>query len=314
MEQLNLNKSRTFSQQVGDTFKFIRLNAGVLLRTHLFISLPIILLVAGAFFLIFNAYFSLLSTVNSGIFVDSVSASHDNTAWFVQNVLFPAFALLPVSANTILVVHLYEQNKDEKLSFDQIWEACRKWLPKLFLTKLIMLPLILGSLIPLLYIDSEPVRYISAFFLGIIGFIFYNLFTCVELLILQHDYTPFKAIRKSMKVMVRNFWLGLGLNLVALVIYLFMTFAMEFPAMILDTLENIAILDVDTGGVWLVAAAALRAFSGIAGYLIFMVPVVTTAILFFSIKEQNNRSNIMARIRSIGGQEEEDIYQEDEQY
>ncbi len=307
--------SRTFSEKLGDSFKFIRLNAGVLLQTHLFISLPIIILTAGLFFLLFREYFSLISTIDSGIFIDEVRYRREGYSWVLQNILFPAMAVLPVSANTLLVMHLHEKNPDRKLTFQDVWKAAPRQLTRLMLAKLVMLPIILFAEFPVLFPDEDVFKIILAIFFSGIGVIFYTLFSCVEMLMLQHDYNVFKAMGRSSKIMNRFFWSTLGLNFVILVVYLFMTFAMEFPALIIDTLEGISVLDMDMDGFWPIFSKALRAFSGIAGFLLFTIPATVIGLNYFSIKEQTNRSNIMERIQNIGvAPKVEDIYTEDEQY
>lgn len=307
--------SRNFSEKLGDTFKFIRLNAGVLLQTHLFISLPIIILTAGLFFVLFREYFSLISTIDSGIFIDEVTYRRENYSWVLQNILFPAMAVLPVSANTLLVMHLYDKHPDKKLTFQDVWKAAPRQLTRLMLAKLVMLPIILIAEFPVIFPEEDIAKIFLAVFFSIVGLIFYTLFSCVEMLMLQHDYTVFKAMGRSSKIMNRFFWPTLGLNLVILVVYLFMTFAMEFPALIIDTLEGVSVLDMDMDGFWPIFSQALRAFSGIAGFLLFTIPAATIGLNYFSIKEQTNRSNIMERIKSIGvAPKPEDIYTEDEQY
>lgn len=307
--------SRTFSEKLGDTFKFIRLNAGILLQTHLFISLPIIILTAGLFFLLFPEYFSLISTVDSGIFIDEVRFRRENYSWVIQNILFPALAVLPVSANTLLVMHLYDKTPDRKLTFQDVWKEVPGQFTRLMLAKLVMLPIIIIAEFPVLFPEEDAAKIFLALFFGIIGMIFYTLFSCVEMLMLQHDYNVFKGMSRSSKIMGRFFWPTVGLNLVILIVYLFMTFAMEFPALIIDTLEGVSVLDMDMDGFWPIFSKALRAFSGIAGFLLFTIPAAAVGLNYFSIKEQTNRSNIMERIEAIGvAPKPEDIYSEDEQY
>lgn len=314
-DQLNLNLSRNFSEKMGDTFKFIRLNAGVLLQVHLFVSLPIIILFAGILFLLFNDYFSLISTIESGIFIDDVTHRTHNTTWILKNLIFPGLAVLPVGANTLLVMNLYEKGKGERVTFQQVSKVLPKQLTRLMLAKLFMLPIILLPELPSMFPNEDGAKIFLALFLGSAGLVFYSLFSCVEMLMLQHEYSVFKAIGRSVKIMQRFFWSTLALNLVILIVYLFMTFAMEFPAMILDTLEEVAVLDLNLEGFGAILSKALRAFSGIAGFFLFTIPAAAVGINYFSLKEQTNRSNIMERISNIGVKpDQKDIYAEDEQY
>jgi len=300
---------------MGDTFKFIRLNAGVLLQVHLFVSLPIIILFAGILFLLFNDYFSLISTIESGIFIDEITYRTQNTSWFLKNIIFPALAVLPVSANTLLVMHLHDKNTGDKVTFQQVSKLLPRQLTRLMLAKLVMLPIILIPEIPTLFPNEDGAKIFLALFLGSVGLVFYSLFSCVEMLMLQHGYSVFKAMGRSAKIMQRFFWATLALNLVILIVYLFMTFAMEFPALILDTIEEVAVVDLNLEGFGSIVSKALRAFSGVAGFLLFTIPAAAVGINYFSLKEQTNRSNIMERIGKIGERPtQKDIYAEDEQY
>lgn len=314
-ENLNLNKSRTFGEKLGDTFTFARVNAGALLQVHLFISLPIIILFAGIFYLLFTDYFSLLGAVDSGVFIDDVSRRRETWAWFIQNILFPAFAVLPVSANTFIVMDLYEKGDGEKVSFQATTKAVAKQLPKLMAAKLIMLPLIMIVMLVTVAADEVVFSITFAILLAPISIVFYTIFTCVELLILQHQYSIGGALSYSSKIIGRYFWMTFGSNFVILIIYLFLTFAMEFPSMALDTLEGITIFEMDMDSFWSVFTSALRGFSGVVGYLLFSFVSINAGIQYFSLKEKNNRKNIMDRIRMIGEAEPmENIYAEDEQY
>lgn len=313
--KLNLNKNRTFGEKLGDTFNFARLNAGVFLQVQFFISLPIIILFAGIFYLLFTDYFSLLGTIDSGVFIDDVSRRRENWSWFIQNILFPAVAVLPVSATTFIIVDRYEQSESGKLTFQEVTKAIGKQLPKLMAAKLIMLPMILFLMLTVLLPEEIGFKIFFAVLLAPLCIIMYTLFTCVELLILQHQYPIFRALSYSSKIIMRYFWASFGSNIVILIIYLFLTFAMEFPALVLDTLEGITIFDIDLDSFWSLFASALRGFSSIAGFLLFAFVSINASIQYFSFKEQNNRTNIMDRIRTIGEElPAENIYAEDEQY
>ena len=76
-ERIELLRKRGFGELVGDTFAFIRLNLAVILKVHFLFSLPVIIVTAGVFLLLFRDHFSLLHTIDSGPFEDSI-AFRDN--------------------------------------------------------------------------------------------------------------------------------------------------------------------------------------------------------------------------------------------
>lgn len=314
-ELLNLNQTRSFGEKLGDSFAFVRLNAAVLLQTHLLVSLPIIIVIAAVFFLLFNGYFSLLDIVDSGPFFDEVADRFNSNSWFVQTILFPAFAVIPISANTLLVMNVYEQSGKDTLTFNDIRPELKK-LPRLLLTKLIMLPIMFFPFLLLIPTMEEGARIVLVILLiGPIALIFYTLLTCAELLVLQHQYPPFKAIGRSFSVMGKHFWPSYGVHIVIVGLYLITTALLETPAWVADNLEGVAVLDWDMDDFWAGFGKALHAFSALAGYLLYMLPPITAGIVYFSIKEQVQRKNIMERINLIGVEEQpENIYTEDEQY
>lgn len=314
-ENLDLNVSRTFGEKLGDTFAFARINAAVLLQVHLFVSLPIVIAIAGILFLLFPDYFSLLGTIDSGVFIDTVSRRREDWAWFIQNIGFPSLAILPVSANSFILVDMYEKGQGEKLRFQDVLREIPKKLPKLLFAKLIMLPLILFVTMLTLVPELIGVKIVVAIMLAPLCLIMYTLFSFVEMLILQHDYKLQRALSYSSKIAGKYFWTVYGTNLVILLIFIFLTFAMEFPALALDTLEGLTIFDLDMNGFWGILSAALRAFSGVGGFILFTFVSINAGVLYFSLKEKNNRSGILERIKRIGiAEKPENIYLEDEQY
>lgn len=314
-ERLELSKSRTFGEKLGDSFTFLRLNAGILLKTHLLLTIPLVLLVAGIFLLVFQDYFSLLDTIETGPFQDSVADRANSDVWFVQNLLFPSLVMSLVSLNSLLVFHLYERNPGQTLTFQNVLSAARKHYPKLLLAKLALFIAIFGPQLLVLAADYIVVRVLFSLLLGLISLVFYNLATCTELLILQHNYSPAKAINKSYAVMQRNFFDGLWVNGVTLLIFFLLSIAMQIPTWILENWQEIGLGEMNAGSSFELFAAILTAFSTLIGYLLFTLPASAAGILFFSIKERTNRAGIMERIQSLGVSEpQENIYLEDEQY
>lgn len=282
-ERIELLRKRTFGEVIGDTFTFIRLNLAVILKVHFLLSLPIIILTAGLFLLLFRDYFSLLHTIDSGPFEDSVAFREDWERRFVS-MMFSLMAILPISTNTFLIVDRYYRSSTGKVSFEEVLAvAKRKFLP-VMAAKLIMAPII--------------------FFTGLIlllpGLAFFTLFLCVELLIIQHNFGIFKAIGKSSSIMTRFFWSPFLYNLLFLLVYIIFTALMQLPIDILQTAAGLSTETIDMDGPWSIVALAFRTFNTIAGYVLYTIPTVGMALTYYHIRETSSQSTIMERIRSIG--------------
>lgn len=282
-ERIELLQRRSFGEIVGDTFTFIRLNLGVLLKVHFLLSLPMVIVTAAVFVLLFRDHFSLIGTVSSGVFEDAV-AFRDDVENFMVARLFSMFAVMPVSINTFLVVDRYYRSPDGVVKFEDVSKlALRKYL-KVMLAKLIIAPII--------------------FFTGLLlffpGLAFFTLFLCVEMLIIQHDFGVFKAIGKSSSIMTQHFWNPFLLNFCFITVYLIFIGLMQVPVLVLEQMQDLTVEQVDPDSAWSIAAISFRTFNTILSYVLYTIPTVSMAMMYYSIRERSSQGRIMERIRSIG--------------
>ena len=282
-ESIVLLRRRSFGEVVGDTFAFIRLNLAVILKVHFLLSLPIIIVTAAIFVLLFRDHFSLIRTLSSGVFVDSI-AFRDDMSNFAVSRLFSMFAMMPVSVNTFLIIDRYSKSATGKVTFEEVTAlAWRKYLP-VMIAKLLIAPII----------------FFTGMFLILPGIAFFTLFMCVELLIIQHNFGIFKAIGRSAGIMSRFFWMPFLFNLVFLGVYLLFVGLMQLPVMVLEEVTNLTTGRIDPDSFWSIAAMSLRTFNTILGYITYTIPTVGMGVMYFSLREKASQASIMDRIRSIG--------------
>jgi hypothetical protein len=284
-EKIELLRKRKFGEVVGDTFTFIRLNLAVILKVHFLLSLPVIIVTAALFVVLFRDHFSLLRTIDSGPFIDSIAFREDVTNQFIS-LLFSMMALLPVSITTFLIVDRYYHSKTGKVTFEEVMQvAKRKYLPVLA-AKLLVAPII--------------------FFTGLIlvlpGIAFFTLFLCMELLIIQHNYSIFKAIGRSSSIMSRYFWAPFLNNLLFLLIYLIFTSLMQIPVGLLEEAAHLTTGSFDLDSPWTIVALSLRTFNTIVGFVLYTIPTVAMAMMYYSIRETSSQATIMDRILAIGSE------------
>jgi hypothetical protein len=298
-DKIVLLRRRTFGEVVGDAFGFIRLNLAVILKVHFLLSLPVIIVTAAVFVLLFRDHFSLIGQLSSGVFEDSVAFRDDMTNFAVAR-LFTMFAIMPVSINTFVLMDRYSKSATGVVTFEEVWTvAKRKYLP-VMLAKLIVAPII----------------FFTGLLLFLPGIAFFTLFLCVELLIIQHNFGVFKAIGRSASVMSRFFWLPFLYNLVFLVMYLLFVGLMTIPVAILESVTELTTSRIDPGNVWSLVAISLRTFNTVLSYLVYTIPTVAMGMLYFSLRERASQASIMERIRSIGmeKQKRNEFSLGDEQY
>ncbi len=282
-EKLELLHRRNFGEVVGDAFTFIRLNLGLILKVHFLLSLPMIIVTAAIFVLLFRDHFSLVGTLSSGVFNDSIAFKDDFTNFAVAQ-LFSMLAVMPVSINTFLIVDRYTRSETGIVTFEEVAKLARqKYLP-VMAAKLIIAPII----------------FFTSFMLVLPGIAFFTLFLCVELLIIQHNFGIFKAIGRSTTIMSRFFWMPFLFNLVFVLVYFIFIGLMQLPVMALEKATDLTTGRIDPSSIWSIAAMTLRTFNTVLSYIIYTIPTAAMAIMYFSLRERASQSSLMDRIWSIG--------------
>ncbi|MEM0996873.1 MAG: hypothetical protein AAGN35_07335 [Bacteroidota bacterium] len=314
---LELLKTRTFSEKISDAFVLIRVNFGVLFKAHGFISLPIIILFAALFVVLFRDYFSLLTTLESGPFAD-VLVRRENFARYSLFMLFAYLAATPVVIVTLAVVDRYSRHPEQKVTFEEVWSTVRQKFLKLFLLRLLIAPLAAMAYFTLFMPmgpSLTPLNVTISILMLFPGMAFITLFLPADLLILQHNYPVGKAIRRSFTIMGQNFWSAFGATVGIALIYLSFSLLMLIPGEVLKMVEELTVGYREPSSWWGIFLTSLRGFNTIAGFVLFAIPIAGIGIQYFTIRETVARAGIMERIRSIGVEEQKvNIYVEDEQY
>ncbi|HHG85822.1 MAG TPA: hypothetical protein ENJ82_13830 [Bacteroidetes bacterium] len=316
-KQLNLPKVRTFGEKFSDSFKFIRINLSVLLRAHFVVSLPIIVLTAGFFVLVFRDHFSLLQTIESGPFADSI-VMRDNFTRFGVFTVFAYLAVIPVSIVTMSILDVFVKGNGEKADFALVMANLKKKYFRLFLLKLLISPLAILCAF-LIFLPMGPAlsgfNVALAILLFIPGLIFYNLFICADLLVFQHDYAIGLAISRTWAIMSRNFWTALPTSAGIMLLYFVFCLMLMIPLEILELIKGMTSGYVAPDSFWGIFLVTLRGFNTLLSLSLFSLPVVMAGIEYFTIRETNSRAGIMERIRLIGvSEEKQNVYAEEEQY
>lgn len=282
-EKINLLKRRSFSETVGDAFTFIRTNLAILIKVNFLISLPLILIIAGAFLLLFRDHFSLLSTIQSGPFVDSI-AMRDSFTTYMVSMLFSMLATIPVSISTYAVFDVYSRKEDGIVKFEEVAAVLkRKFLPLLGFKIVMAIAMV-----------------ISGFFAIIPAFVIYSFLLCSELLIIQHDYGVFKAINKSFSIVNKVFWDVVWLNFLFLLVFVLFGVLMGLPVSLLESMSGFATGTIDLDSPLTIVAMALRTFNTILSYVIYVIPTAVMGIQYYTIRERLSKESIVERINSIG--------------
>lgn len=285
-EELKLLKNRTGGERLADTLNFLRINLGILIRTHFLLSLPVIIVTAALFVVLFPDYFSLLGTIGTGPFQDTIAERTERTQTFIE-LLFSTFAVMPIGINTLIVFDQYARNNGAPVKFEGVWASFKRHFLKLYIAKVLM-AIVIGFASLLLIIP---------------GLVFYNLFLLTEMLILQNGFSIGKAIGRSTSVMSTAFWTPFWTNLGFFLIMGAAALAMAGMVPLFEWIASLLVMDIREGSFLSILGISIGIFNTILGYMLYMLPSAGAGIQYFTLREEIGRTNITQRIRAIGTDE-----------
>jgi hypothetical protein len=282
-EKFDWNKQRNTSEAFSDTFAFLRLNFPLLVKVHASMTLPAVLVIAGFFILLFPADFSLLRAIDSSPFTDQ-GAMEAKFKTFLISSLFGSLVCMVVSTNTLAAVHVSATAGHQSATLSAIRDTLSKNFFNLVVSKIIM-AVAVG---------------ISYLFMLVPGLLVYSLFSCVEMLIFQHGYGAGPAIKRSYSSVLKSFGQPLLVNGGLLLIYMVIKTALGSLAPMYEWLTSFFFTEIQADSTLFIVLKSLEAFNTILGYSMFMIPAAGAGILYFSLKEELTKAQIMGRIREIG--------------
>jgi hypothetical protein len=296
-ESLKLLRNRTGSERIADAFNFVRINLGILLKTQVLLSFPVILVTAALFQVLFTDYFSLLDSVGTGPFEDEVARDAERTQWFV-GMVFWQMAIIPILINTAIVFDVYARAGGKAIAFDHVWATFKKHFLRLYIARFLITAMVVGA----------------GFLLFVPALVLFNFFLVTEMLMLQNNFGIGKAMGRSFNVMSRAYWTAFWVNLGIFAIIGACFLAMQGLLPVLKWLGSLVITDVGEGEFWEILGMCVAVVNTIFGYLLYMLTAAAGGIQYFTLREEIGRANIMERVRAIGVAEVQSQLASDEDY
>lgn len=279
-QKIDLRKVRDFSQNINDTFVFIKQNLKPLLGSFLGI--------AGIFMLtcsIFNGlYQSQFGNIFKEIFTNPRSSRNPINTFnmFGMNyfllIIFSLINIIAMQTAVIAYMKVYS-NKDELPVFDEVWAEFKKYfLPILFYSIPLYLLIIVGMVFCL----------VPGIYFGVVLIPF-------PIVIMVEDASFGGAFNRCFKLIKQNFWPSFGIYIVTYIIYSFAAGIISFAVTIVSgLLAYFTTKDISTTiGI---ATSTLTIFS----YIFYVVFYVAVVLHYFSLAEKQDGTGIMQRIDKLG--------------
>jgi len=279
-QKVELRKVRDLSENLNDTFSFIRENFKPLVTSFLAI--------AGIFMLansILNGVFQ--GGVTGKAFKDILEGRTNQQSspfYFLGGTYFVVMLLTYINfiaMSTVITcyIKLYDQVPDHSPTIEEVWQEFKKYFLKVLIYTI---PITLLTLVGFLFCIIPGV------YLAVV-------FAPFSVALIVEDETFGGAWNRCISIIKNNFWSSLGIYLLVYLIYAFSAGIISgILALITGALSYLTTKDIaSTIGI---ATSVLNIFSFLF-YIIFYVSVV---LHYFNLTERSEGTGIMRRLNALG--------------
>ena len=279
-QKIELRKVRDFSDNLNDTFQFIRQNFKPLMLSFLCIS---------GVFMLLAAIFSGLYQKDTGTLLEQLMGSGRRRGQlpsevFSVNFFFVMlFAWMNIVAMQVVIIaymKYYEQHDGATPTIDEVFKIFRSYFPALLLYSVVVAMVMAVGLV-------------LCIFPGIYVIVALMPFSCIVML---EDLSFGAAFSRCFALIKDNFWISFGIYVLVYIIY-------SFSAGIIT-----AIVGAVTGVVYYFTTKDLNAtveiissILNIFSFLFYVIFYVSVVLHYYNLAERRDGVGMMRKLDSIGG-------------
>lgn len=277
-QKIELRKVRDFGENITDTFVFIRLHAGPLLKSLLAIS-AIFMIAQGIFS---SMYESRLTGILRNIFTSSNPGVQRLGNIFNLNYFLLLFMsmLTITSIQVIISVYMkYYMESGTKPGIQEVWTLFKRYFFKVLLFKFVVY---------LSFIIGFAFCFLPGLYLAIV-------LAPMSLVAVIEDKNLFEAYQRCFELIKDDFWSSLGLYIVAYIMYAIGAGVIGGSLSIISMLAGL--LTTSDLGTFTVAITSF--FKSFASFF-YVILFVCVALNYFSLVEKRDGTGLLRRIDSLG--------------
>jgi hypothetical protein len=276
-QKIQLRKIRDFGENFSDTFQFIKQEFKPLLVS--FILIAGIFMLATAIFsgLYQKDAFSFLDQIESGVFRESAFSSTFTSMYF----LFIIFTLLSITAmRTVIAVYLkYYDEYDATPTVQQVWTSFIKYFPRVLVFSIPTFLLIIIGLV----------------FCLIPGIYLMVVFAPFVFIIVAEDASFSDAFSRSFDLVKENFWLTLGIYLVAYLIYSVSSgITGLIVGLVASAVSYFTTKELST------SIGVLMSILSIVQYIFYIIFFVSVGLHYYNLVETREGTGLAKRLEGLG--------------
>ena len=309
---ITLFKKRNFSDMLGDTFSFFKLEGKHFFKNYFIVNGIFLLLLIALSYFLFQVYFeALTSEIYSGntnySFADELL--NENLPLIVGSAIFFGILMLFITllnfAYPVIYLKLYEKNNGYNFQISAIANELKSKIWKMFLFFLLSLVVILPVIIALFSILILLSFVLIGIPLLVISFpLLFSLMSLSLFEYINNDKGFFSAIRQAFVYIFKEFWIIVGSTIIMyIIIQTVMTIISMIPYFIgmisiFSTIENAGNEEAFSAmGILMIVVFII---SVTANYILHNLLMINQGMIYYSIREKIEHKSSFTDIDSIG--------------
>lgn len=309
---ITLFKKRNFSDMLGDTFSFFKLEGKHFFKNYFIVNGIFLLLLIALSYFLFQVYFeALTSEIYSGntnySFADELL--NENLPLIVGSAIFFGILMLFITllnfAYPVIYLKLYEKNNGNNFQISAIANELKSKIWKMFLFFLLSLVVILPVIIALFSILILLSFVLIGIPLLVISFpLLFSLMSLSLFEYINNDKGFFSAIRQAFVYIFKEFWIIVGSTIIMyIIIQTVMTIISMIPYFIgmisiFSTIENAGNEEAFSAmGILMIVVFII---SVTANYILHNLLMINQGMIYYSIREKIEHKSSFTDIDSIG--------------
>jgi hypothetical protein len=280
-QKVELRKIRDFSENLNDTFVFIRLNFKPLVTSFLGIS--------GVFMLGSAIISGIYQSQVGEIFESIINGSNNTNDDFTPSIFSPTYFLVYLLAwlnvvamkvSLLAFVKVYERKAGEDVTFKEVWHEFAKYFFKVFFYSI---PIVLVILVGVVFCIL-PGAYLWVVLMPF------------EMALVVEEETFSGAWDRCFTIIKEHFWPSLAIYLVAYLIYMAATGIIgAVIGLISGVLAYFTTKDIST------TVGIVTSVFNILSFVFFIVFYISAILNYFSLTESYDGTGMMRRLDNLGG-------------
>jgi len=283
VNQLEFKKRRDFGQVINDSFTFIRQNFKPLIKTY-FTFCGLFVLASMATMLM--QQYKTVNIINTGIGNRYGKGLGIGSIYGIEYFLSLLFSMASYSSMTVAVlsyIALYVRKGNQPPTTDEVWGYFKYYFFRVFGSSILLILMLVVAFIFCLVPGFWLAPFVAMMF---------------PIMVLENGSLGY-SFSRSFKIIKDNFWVTFG---TLLVVWIIVSACMSMIVLPTSLLNMVTMFSSKTPRMNLTLMMITTVLQSLC-QVFTIIPVITIALVYFSLVEQKENTGLMERISNFGNNE-----------